>query len=71
MGTEEGTLFTLAAADLNEISCIKVFQNSGIDLSLCSPDGQWIVVCPTSSAIVSPKVLFCCLLDKCRDLLKT
>ncbi|XP_061474161.1 F-box/WD repeat-containing protein 12 isoform X2 [Rhineura floridana] len=57
VGTEEGKLYTLAAADLSQISQAKVFQNCGIDLSLCSPDGLWIVVCPTDHAL-SPKVCY-------------
>ncbi|XP_039187440.1 F-box/WD repeat-containing protein 12 isoform X1 [Crotalus tigris] len=55
VGTEEGSLYTLAATDLSQILYKKLFQNCGIQLSLCSPDGQWILVCPSDTAF-SPKV---------------
>lgn len=46
--------------DLSQISRTKVFQDCGIDLSPCSPDGQWIVVLPTDHSLSPPKVLLCC-----------
>nr|XP_020654127.1 F-box/WD repeat-containing protein 12 isoform X3 [Pogona vitticeps] len=50
VGTGQGVLYTLGAADLSQILRSKVFQTGGIDLSHCSPDGQWIVICPTDPA---------------------
>ncbi|XP_053152485.1 F-box/WD repeat-containing protein 12 isoform X2 [Hemicordylus capensis] len=58
VGTEEGRLYTLAATDLSQISYTKAFQNCGMNVSLCSPDGQWIVVFPTDYAQSPPKVLY-------------
>ncbi|XP_063147881.1 F-box/WD repeat-containing protein 12 isoform X1 [Candoia aspera] len=57
VGTGEGILYTLAATDLSQILYKKVFQNCGLELSLCSPDGQWIVVCPSDTTL-SPKVFY-------------
>ncbi|XP_026532945.1 F-box/WD repeat-containing protein 12 isoform X2 [Notechis scutatus] len=55
VGTEEGSLHTLSATDLSQVLYKKLFQNCGIQLSLCSPNGQWILVCPGDAAF-SPKV---------------
>ncbi|XP_062826031.1 F-box/WD repeat-containing protein 12 isoform X1 [Anolis carolinensis] len=57
VGTGEGVLYQLAAADLSQVLRTKVFHAGGIELSLCSPDGQWIIVCPTDPAY-SPKVFY-------------
>ncbi|XP_044307227.1 F-box/WD repeat-containing protein 12 isoform X1 [Varanus komodoensis] len=57
VGTGVGILYILAASDLSQVLRTEVFQNCGMDLSLCSPDGQWIVLCPTDPAF-SPKVFY-------------
>uniref|UniRef100_A0A8C0G2F4 Uncharacterized protein n=1 Tax=Chelonoidis abingdonii TaxID=106734 RepID=A0A8C0G2F4_CHEAB len=38
-----GVICTLEVPNLNQVSCITAFQNSSIDLLLCSPDEQWLV----------------------------
>ncbi|XP_066472982.1 F-box/WD repeat-containing protein 12-like [Tiliqua scincoides] len=62
VGTTAGILYTLAVMDLSQISRTKVFEDYGINLSDCSPDGQWIVVFPTltepHSGLIPPKVLY-------------
>ncbi|KAJ6668412.1 hypothetical protein lerEdw1_015789 [Lerista edwardsae] len=58
VGTSAGILYTLAAMDLSQISRTKVFQDCGIELSHCSPDGQWIVVFPTDHSLSPPKMLY-------------
>uniref|UniRef100_A0A8D0G1R6 Uncharacterized protein n=1 Tax=Sphenodon punctatus TaxID=8508 RepID=A0A8D0G1R6_SPHPU len=63
-GTAGGALYTFEATSLNQASHIIAFQNSGIDLLLCSPDKQWIVAGSTNSASVSSKVFYAeCLID--------
>ncbi|XP_054832781.1 F-box/WD repeat-containing protein 12 isoform X2 [Eublepharis macularius] len=57
VATSSSKIYTLAAPNLSQISCIQPFPNCGVDLSPCSPDGQWIVILPLDSN-EAPKVLY-------------
>uniref|UniRef100_A0A8C3I5J8 F-box domain-containing protein n=1 Tax=Chrysemys picta bellii TaxID=8478 RepID=A0A8C3I5J8_CHRPI len=54
--TAGGAIYTLEVPNLNQVSCITAFQNSSIDLLLCSPDEQWVIAGSTENAAPSPKI---------------
>ncbi|KAM7169843.1 F-box/WD repeat-containing protein 12 isoform 1-T1 [Macrochelys suwanniensis] len=58
VATAGGVIYTLEVPNLNQVSCITAFQNSSIDLLLCSPDKQWLVAGSTENANTSPKVFY-------------
>ncbi|XP_030424395.1 F-box/WD repeat-containing protein 12 isoform X2 [Gopherus evgoodei] len=56
--TAGGVIYTLEVPNLNQVSCITAFQNSSIDLLLCSPDEQWLVAGSTENADTSSKIFY-------------
>lgn len=58
MATAGGAIYTLEVPNLNQVSCIAAFQNSSIDLLLCSPDKQCLVAGSTENANTFPKVQY-------------
>nr|XP_014430444.1 F-box/WD repeat-containing protein 12-like [Pelodiscus sinensis] len=54
--TAGGAIYILEVPNLNQVSHITAFQNSSIDLLLCSPDKQWLVAGSTENADTSLKV---------------
>ncbi|XP_020836920.1 F-box/WD repeat-containing protein 12-like isoform X1 [Phascolarctos cinereus] len=52
----EGVLYTLTVPCLKEVSQVTAFQNCHIDLLLCSPDKNWILVGSTETPDVLVKV---------------
>ncbi|XP_019392498.1 PREDICTED: F-box/WD repeat-containing protein 12 isoform X1 [Crocodylus porosus] len=66
--TAGGAIYTLEVPNLNQVSRITAFQNSKIDLFLCSPDKLWLVAGSTESADVSTKVFSTdCLIQPTED----
>ncbi|CAM4599294.1 unnamed protein product [Caretta caretta] len=58
VATAGGAIYTLEVPHLNQVSCIAAFQNSSIDLLLCSPDKQWLVAGSTENANTFPKMFY-------------
>ncbi|XP_067399913.1 F-box/WD repeat-containing protein 12 isoform X2 [Emydura macquarii macquarii] len=56
--TAGGAIYTLEVPNLNQVSCITAYQNSSIDLLLCSPDKRWLVAGSTENANTSPKIFY-------------
>ncbi|EMP38515.1 F-box/WD repeat-containing protein 12 [Chelonia mydas] len=58
VATAGGAIYTLEVPNLNQVSCIAAFQNSSIDLLLCSPDKQCLVAGSTENANTFPKLAY-------------
>ncbi|XP_043406383.1 F-box/WD repeat-containing protein 12 isoform X5 [Chelonia mydas] len=58
VATAGGAIYTLEVPNLNQVSCIAAFQNSSIDLLLCSPDKQCLVAGSTENANTFPKMFY-------------
>ncbi|XP_075795794.1 F-box/WD repeat-containing protein 12 isoform X2 [Pelodiscus sinensis] len=56
--TAGGAIYILEVPNLNQVSHITAFQNSSIDLLLCSPDKQWLVAGSTENADTSLKIFY-------------
>ncbi|XP_074860971.1 F-box/WD repeat-containing protein 12 isoform X2 [Carettochelys insculpta] len=56
--TAGGAIYTLEVPNLKQVSRIAAFQNSSIDLFVCSPDKQWLIAGSTETADTSVKVFY-------------